>query len=203
MSEEFVRINIAFMPPVEIAEKVAQISYEIGAKEESYFVIDRKNFHPHITIYGFEFPARNLENVLAEIEILSKKLSSAKFVFKKVTTEEGYIGIECDNTEEIKHIHETTIKALNPWREGHIRDKDKNMKSSEKNLNVQEYGHPRVMDSYCPHMTIIRLKDDEVAEKIATEIQWTDNAFVLDRIGAFRMGPNGTCVELIREFKLG
>lgn len=204
MTDEFVRINIAFMPPADVAGEVARLSMEIGDKEESCFVIDNQNFYPHITIYGVEFPAHNLERVLSDVEELAKNLLAIQFKFKKVATEEGYIGIECEGTEEIANTQKAIIEKLNSLREGHIREKDRkqNMELSERDRNIQKYGHPDIMSLYKPHVTIIRLQDKQVAQRVAAEIKWPTKEFTLDRIGAFRMGPNGTCVELIKEFKL-
>lgn len=193
------------MPPSEIARGVEKLSLEINKKEEAYFVLDSKSFYPHITIYGVEFPTRNLEKVFSEVESLAKKLVGVKFTFQKVATEKGYIGIECDCTEEFRAAHETIIEKLNPLRDGHIREKDnqKSSEFSEKEENIQKYGHPEVMNLYKPHVTVIRLKDERVAEKTAAEIKWPVKEFVLDRIGIFKMGENGTCIELLKEFKLG
>lgn len=207
MADEFIRINIAFKPPVEIAEQVAKLSKEISKKEDTYFFIDSKNFYPHITIYSPEYPTHNLEKILLNIEELSKNLSAVKFVFKKVISSQGFIGTEFDYTEEIKNIHESIVKNLNAFREDRIREKyadSYNMKfSEEKKQNIQKYGYPNSMSLYHPHLTITRLKDENIARKVADEIQWLDKEFIVDKIGAYKMGENGTCVELIKNFNLG
>lgn len=207
MAEEFVRINIAFKPPVEIAEQVAKLSEEISKKEDVYFIIDSQNFYPHITIYSPEYPKHNENKILQTIEELAKKFSSIKFVPKEIETSQGYLGIGAEYSDEIKKIHEAIVEELNPMREGRLREKYTNaynMKFSEEKMqNIQKYGYPDSMSFYHPHMTITRLKDEGVAERVAKEIGIPFDGFVIDKIGAFRMGENGTCIEPIKEFKLG
>ncbi|MFA4817376.1 MAG: 2'-5' RNA ligase family protein [Parcubacteria group bacterium] len=207
MAEKFIRINVAFKPSLEIAERVAKLSEEISKKEVAYFIINSKNIYPHITIYSPEYPTHNLEKILSNIEELSKNLSTVKFMFKKVITSQGYIGIEFNYTEEIKTIHEAIVKKLNDFREDHVREKYAdlyNMEfSDEKKQNIQRYGYPNSMSLYHPHLTIIRLKDEKIAKMVAEEIQWLDKEFMIDEIGAYEMGEHGTCIELIKEFKLG
>jgi 2'-5' RNA ligase len=206
MAEEFVRINIAFKPPVEIAEQVAKLSEEISKKEDVYFVIDSQNFYSHITIYSPEYPKHNESKILEAIEELVKKFSPVKFVPKGIETSQGYIGVKAEYLDEIRKIHESIVEELNPMREGHLREKyinAYNMKFSEEKIqNIQKYGYADSMNFYNPHMTITRLKDESAAEKAAKEINIPFGEFVIDKIGAYRMGENGTCIELIKEFKL-
>jgi 2'-5' RNA ligase len=206
MKEKFIRINITFIPSIEIVEIIKKLSKKISNKESSYFVIDNQNFFPHITIYSLEYLIKNLEKVFSQVEEFSKKLSAIKFVFKKITTKRGYVGIELDYTKELKNIHEILVRRLNGLREGHIDKKYIDSYginfSEEKRKNIQKYGYPNLMSLYHPHMTITRLKNEQAAEKIAKKIEWTVKDFVVNKLGAYKMGENGTCVELLREFDL-
>ncbi len=207
MTEDFIRINIAFKPPIEIAEQMAKLSQEVSKKEDAYFAIDNLNFYPHITIYSPKYPKHNEDKIFKAIDELVKKFSSIKFIPNGINTNQGYIGIGAEYSDEIKNIHEKIVEKLNPLREGHLRAKYANaynMQFSEEKLqNIQKYGYPDSMNFYHPHMTITRLKDEKLAERVAKEIQISFKEFTIDKIGAFKMGENGTCVELIKEFKLG
>lgn len=207
MADNFIRINIAFILPAGVAESVAKLSRKISEKEDVHFVIDNKNFFPHITIYSPDYPKQDSDKVFDIIEELSKNLSSIKFKTKKILANQGFLGIEFDYSKEMKYIHESIVRALNPLRGGHILKKyidayDMNF-SEDKKINIQKYGYPNSMNFYHPHMTITRLKNEKDAEKIISKMQWPVEEFVVDKIGAYKMGENGTCVELIKEFNLG
>lgn len=95
---------------------------------------------------------------------------------------------------------------LNPLREGHYEkkydDPDYRAKiGEEQKKNIEEYGYPRTMNLYSPHLTITRLKEASVAGQAASELQW-DLDFTVDTIGVYKMGANGTCTDLVKEFKL-
>jgi 2'-5' RNA ligase len=207
MDNDFVRINIVFKPPIEIAQLVADISSEISQKDETYFVIDNQKIFAHITIYSPEYPARNLENVLEDVENIAKELSPLKFIFQGVKAGQGFVTLDFDYSEEIKMIHETVVERLNPLRENHVRQKytDSYMMkfSEEKKENIRKYGYPDSMVFYHPHMSLSRLKDADLAEKVAREIRWPVKEFKVEKLGAYRMGEHGTCVELVKEFELG
>lgn len=205
MDNDFIRINIAFTPSKEAVDLAMRLSSEISQKADAFYVLDEKNFYSHVTIYFLEIPAKNLDRMLLAIEELSKEMSSIKFKFTKIGGTLGWIGIEAELSQEIKNIHEKIVEFVNPLREDHLREKYlaklDTFPEKEKN-NLRLYGHPHVLDLYRPHLTIIRLKNEKDAEKIAEEIDWPLKEFMLDKIGIFKMGGHGTCRELIKEFNL-
>jgi 2'-5' RNA ligase len=206
MENEFVKINIAFRPPIEIAEKVAQLSLKISQKEGAFFVLDNLNFHPHMTIYFLEYPAYNSEKILEKLENLAKNFSSIKFVASGMKVSRGYIGMATEYSQALRNIHEAIVRETNPFRENHLREEyaivDIEEILQEKKRNIQQYGHPDVLDLYKPHITITRLRDEQAAERIAKNIEWPVEDFMVDTIGVFKTGENGTCIELIKEFTL-
>jgi 2'-5' RNA ligase len=207
MDNNFVRINIVFKPPIEVAQLVADISSDINEKYETYFAIDNQNIFAHITIYSPEYPARNFKKVLEAVEKIAKEFSDPKFIFREVKAEQGSVTAYFDYSEEIRRIHETMVEKLNPLRENHVRQKytDSYMMkfSEEKKENIRKYGCPRSMNFYHPHMSLARLKDADLAEKVAREIRWPLKEFQIEKMGAYKMGEHGTCVELVKEFELG
>jgi 2'-5' RNA ligase len=205
MEDNFIKICVAFIPPEEVIESAVKRSKEISQKADAFYILDEKNFYSHVTIYAAEFLVKNLKDILLDVENLSKKLLTTKFIFTKMAFDKGWIGVETELSGEIKTIHNEIIKACNPLRENHLREKYQIMMEklleAEKN-NLQFYGHPHVMDLYRPHLTLIRIKNEDAAEKIAGEVEWLIKEFLLDKIGIFKMGEHGTCVELIKKFNL-
>lgn len=207
MDNDFARINIVFKPPIEVAQLVADVSREISQKYETFFTADNQKVFPHITIYSPEYPARNLEKVFEAVENLAREFSPPQFIFREVKAGQGFVTLDFDYAEEIKKIHETIVEKLNPLRENRVRQKYTDtymMKfSDEKRENIKKYGYPNSMAFYLPHMTLARLKDADLAEKVAKDIQWPAKEFKVDKLGAYKMGEHGTCVELMEEFMLG
>jgi 2'-5' RNA ligase len=74
--------------------------------------------------------------------------------------------------------------------------------NQEQKKSILEYGYPDAIDLYLPHMTIIRLKDEKIAKDIAKEIKWSNEEFKASSIVCYLMGKDGTCKQIIKEFKL-
>ncbi len=202
----FIRLNTAFRPPAEIVEVAIKLSQELARQAEPIFILDGKRFHPHITIYSPEYPEARLDKILETVSEVSQKTISPRFMFKGIIQNQGFIGIEFDYLPEIRFIHERIVAKLNPLREGHIRQKylsDYNMNfSDEKVENIEKYGYPNSMSLYHPHLTLIRLADEGLAENFVKEIDWPIKTFKAENIAIFTMGENGTCRKLIKEFPL-
>ena len=201
----FVRLNTVFIPPEEVSEKAIELSKVIGNQADTYFILDGINFYPHITIYPPEYPEENISKVLEVVEKTSGSLNSLKFKFKNIDSGQGYLGVAFEHSEEIQQTHEKIVSALNPLREGRVRDKyvEYYMEFNSGQLqNIEKYGYPGAMDLYNPHLTITRLKDENEAKEILSTIKWDILEFMVNKIGVYKMGEHGTCRELVKEFNL-
>lgn len=206
MNGDFTRINITFNLPADIAEQLAVLSKKLSDKEETAFVLDNENFFPHITIYSLEYPSRNENKILETVEKLAESFSPIKFIPIGMQTEGGYLGVEFEYSEEIRKIHETMVESLNVFREDHLREKytEENLSGLplEKRQNIQKYGQANLLNLYIPHVTITKLMDKKIAERMVKEMKIPFEEFVSNEIRAYKMGKNGTCVELVKEFIL-
>lgn len=201
----FVRLNTAFTPPKEVSGKAIELSRAISSEVESYFVLDGIQFHPHITIYPLEYPEENILKVLGIVERTVKSIEPVKFQYKRLETHQGYIGVEFEHFSQIQKIHEGIVNALNPLREGYIREKynDYQMEFTSNQLeSIRRYSYPDAMALYNPHLTITRLKDENEAEEILSTIKWDIPEFIIDKIGVYKTGEHGTRRELLKEFTL-
>ena len=204
--EKFIRLNVAFRIPDDIAKVVIDLSREIAEKEETYFVLDGVEYFPHISNYSVEFPEKNLDKVIRAVEDLSKEFSPVEFIFEKNKANGGWIAPYFTYTQQLKDIQAKFVEKLNFLRENRIKEKiltDERFSSKDEKENIERYGHPWVLELYDPHLTITKLKDAMTAEKIANEMKWTIASFTSDAIGIFVSGEHGTCRKLLKEFKLG
>jgi len=207
MKNEFIRLNIALKPPKFVSDKAIEMSKELGCKFSSYFILDGVEYHPHITVYSPEYPQKNLEKILQVVKNIAENTNKIKLHGDQFETIQGFIGIRFDLTDEIKIFHEKVVATLNPLREDHIRQKyeatDYRMKlSPEKIANIRKYGYPSAMNLYNPHLTIIRLTDEQIADEISKKIKWDIPEFEVSALEVYKMGEHGTCIELVKEFKL-
>lgn len=208
MSNKFVRLNTVFKLPEDIAKKAIDLSREIAKNNEVVFVLDGVQFHPHITIYSPEYPEANLEKILMVVEKITDKTNQTTLDFQSIKNNQGSIIVHFKLSPEIKSLHEEIVKELNLFREDHTREKykpgsDYHLDFSQEQLkNIAEYGYPDAMSLYKPHITIIRLKDNSLAETIANTISWEPAHFTVNKLAVYTMGESGTCKDLVKEFIL-
>ena len=205
--EKYLRLNIALKPPQNVANKIIELSKQLGKDYNSVFILDGKNFYPHITVYSPEYPEDNINKVLEGVGEISKKFSEVALNYKEMKAGQGFIGVSFELTPEIKKLHESVVEKFNLLRDGHIRKKyeasDYKMRmSEEKKQNIAKYGYPSSMSLYSPHLTIIRLEDEQEAERVVRDLEWNTKQFVVDTIAVYKMGENGTCIEPVKEVSL-
>ena len=208
MSATFFRLNTAFVLPEEVGEKVIVLSKKIGVKYDTFFTIDGIRLYPHITIYAPEYPEYNIEKILRACEEIADGTPHFTLRFKGVGGDQGFVGIRFENSLDVKKFQEEIITRLNPFREEGRREKrgegsDYHVKFSlDEKRSIKEYGFPKSMDLYSPHMTISRLKDESLGNAAIEAIRWDIPQFTLEKIAVYKTGDHGTCVELIKEFVL-
>ncbi|MBN2016190.1 2'-5' RNA ligase family protein [Candidatus Dojkabacteria bacterium] len=208
MEEEFIRLNIAFKVPAEVRKYVISLSKDIIKGEKTHYVLDGKRYIPHLTIYSPEFPRERLEDIYGVLERIATNAHTLEFHFQKIDTGDAYIGAEFECTEQIMQFHRQIVRELSPLREGHLRPKYKDPKylstlTKEHVENIKNYGYPRVMKLYRPHLSFIRFEDEDVAKKIAEKINWNIHEFTVEEVGVYTMGEHGTCKDELRSFFLG
>ncbi|MCK5320453.1 DUF1045 domain-containing protein [Candidatus Parcubacteria bacterium] len=203
--EKYIRLNIVIKPPIKVIEEIIKLSKSIADEYSHEFILDGKNFYPHITVYSPLYPKKNLKKVINKVGDFANNFRTIDLETKKIKEGQAYIGVEFEYTNDIKKFHELVVEKLNPLREGSYKPiydaADYRMKiSEEKKENIAKYGYPNAMTLYRPHMTIIRLKNEAEAKKVASEIDWKIKSFKADAIAVYKMGDHGTCIELVKEF---
>lgn len=206
-ANKFTRLNITFKLPESVAEKAISLSRKISKNNETIFVLDGIQFHPHITIYSPEYPEKNLDKVLEKVAEIASNTEKVNLVSKGISSDQGFISVEFNYTPELKEIHEESVLKLNSLREGHIREKytadNYKMRFTLKQQeSIKKYGYPDSMSLYFPHLTVIRLKDELLAKNISEQIRWDIPEFTADKIAVYKMGEHGTCRELVKKFNL-
>jgi|SRR5579872_1234300 len=202
------RLNVAFIPPDQVLDQAVLLSRQIASENDAYFILNQRDYLGHITIYSPEYAEEQTDNVIKALEELSKSFQPINFKFLKLASRQGYIGIEYKRTSEIQDVHEKLVNTLNPLRQGLVRDKYKNQDykmnfSKEQIDNIEQYGYPDAMKLYKPHLTITRLKNEDVAKTITTGLNQNFEDFTVNKIGIYKMGEHGTATALISGVNLG
>jgi 2'-5' RNA ligase len=195
--------NIVIYPPTDIAAKAIKIS-KTFKKKGSSFVLDGKNYFPHITIYMTEFPLKNIpviKKLLKEFVLGLKSFQITASGYRQ--NKDGYIDVSYKKTKSIKELQKKLITLLNPLREGRLRSKDKEKmkeyrRSHQKKIKL--YGYRSVGAEFYPHLTFTKL--EQFNESALPKIKEGSFSFKVNKIGLFYLGEYGTCRKLIKIFDL-
>lgn len=201
------RLNIAFIPPKEIADYATGLCRKVMEDHEVSFSLDGVNNFPHITIYQLVIPEKNLEKLVGILDSITEKITIQRFEFINFQENFGFLGASFKAVEAIKAVQREIVDRVTGLREGRdILEVDdprtKGWPESHKKI-VAGYGFDNLFDFYNPHITITRLPDFKKAQDLAGKLAWPFSEFESNSIGLYSLGEFGTCNKLIREFKLG
>jgi hypothetical protein len=195
--------SIVIYPPAEISKKAINISKKLKKKKAS-FVLDGKNYFPHITLYMAEFPLKNIikaRKLLKQFAIKTKQFEMKPLKCRQ--SKGGYIDIEYRKSKQIKELHRNVIKLLNPLREGLLKESDKEWISKSSKIqqkNIKLFGYSDVGSEFFPHLTFTKL--EKFNKSAILGINKSDFSFKVDKIGFAYLGDYGTCRKLIEIFDL-
>ncbi len=190
-----------------IREQINRISKKLSGVGDTEFVLDDRVYFPHITLYSPGYPEKNVRKVMAMARHMAQRFSEIELRPKVVSGTHGYVMMSFERTPQLGIFHEAALKVLNPLREGHLlpryRDESYFEKLPEEAQRfILEYGHPRVLSAWAPHMTLARFKDENVAMNVINNVSIRLPKFMCDEVAVFSMGEHGTCVEPLGVFKL-
>lgn len=193
--------NIVIYPPADISRKAINISKKLK-KGGGLFILDHKNYFPHITLYMAEFPIKNvpkIKKLLNEFTTETKpfQINSLKYRQDK----DGYIDINYSKSKNIDKLQKKIITILNPLRDGLIRPKDEarmNEYNKAQQCNIKRYGYRSIGVNFFPHLTLTKL--EKFNKSIFTNIDKQNFSFKVDKIGFFYLDDYGTCHKLIEIF---
>lgn len=195
--------NIAIIPPRSIATKAMRISAQVR-KEKTFFTLDGKRFHPHVTLYMTEFPKKNIALVKHTLREYLHRGRHFHLTFDRYRhSRKGFVDARFKRREKIVQLHKEIVQILNPFREGLLRKRDKERFQSEnkqRQKNLRLYGYRDAFSLFSPHLTFTRLKNPN--RRIVTTLDKQHWSFIVQTIGLFQSSTHGTCKKLLATFHL-
>jgi 2'-5' RNA ligase len=196
--------NIVILPPPEIAEQAMTWSREVASEYKTDFVLDGKQFYPHITIYQAAYPDRNLPYVEKQLTELVKYVKPFRVKSTTFSTMVGFIFLNFTKSEELISLHKQIVEICNPLREGEgIPAELKNL--TDPNVpefikhSIRTYGSALAMEAYMPHITISRLQNRQDADRALEVLGKTEVTFDVHGISLGNIGIDGSVNEIFKE----
>lgn len=194
--------DVVLIPEQEVADSAIKLSAELKVLD-THFVLDNKNFFPHISLYMLQLNERGLKETLdflSTVAVKNKILEAKVFNYHY---ENDYLDIEYIKSKDFITLQKQIINGLNPIRDG-LRERDKERladATGETRENILKYGYRSVGNLFNPHLTFTRFKNNQESVIKTLPPKETFNS-IYPSLGLFEMGDNGTCVKRVSTWEL-
>ena len=197
--------NIIILPPPEVAERAMAWSRKIAEKYKTDFVLDGKNYYPHITLYQLALSDANSVSLDQQLHSIVSDTKSFQIEADIFSTLVGFVFLNFKKSNELFSLHEQIVNSCNPLRDG------ENIPAEVQNLtnpdvpefikqSIRTYGSALAMKAYLPHISITRLKTFSEADSARMKLANASIIFDVHSIHVANIGPDGTVNEILQEY---
>ncbi len=164
--------NIAFTVTEPINSTVVEISQKVRYEFGSDWWIDNERYHLHLPVFLLECPEKNRQKLLIAGEDYSKNIRELDVeIIDMKLSESGLIMLIFYKSQKLEKLHLKALELFNNVREGCLREKyqdESNLSTftAKQIKKIKKYGHIWVEEFYSPHITIARIKDTKIANKV-------------------------------------
>lgn len=203
-----VRLDIAIIPDDKLLLETERLSKSLSKNFQTYFTLDNQSFYSHLTLYSPEFPTNRKQSIIKVVKKISHEVNKFTANLEKgFQFQDGFIGIQVENSINLRNLHNKVVDRLNSSREGELREKYKGQSVLEKYTteqlsNIKSYGYPDVKSLFDPHITLTRLVNTEETKAAIEIIDLESSILHVEKLGIFEMGKDGTCIKKIAEYAL-
>jgi len=206
----YTRLNTILLPEDTSLGLILKTAHQIfSGRPQELFHIDNRDYFAHLTLYSPEYPSKNLAQVSREVEKISRDLSPITLNFQDLFTGWGFVGLDYTKDRTVDSLHHRVLNALNPLRDGHLREKyaaglKQNKYPSQEANYIRQYGYPNILSNFHPHITLGKFSGEDLAIR-AKEL--FDTALIptyitFSQLAVSEMGPYGTCTKILSKFSL-
>lgn len=203
-SRNSVSLNIAILPPDEIADQVIEMSQKINSVVGSRFILKQGKLFPHITVYQAHYPIKNIE----KIKLICQKIISETRPFnitleQIIITLETFLFWDCQKNENLQTLHQEAVDSANPLREGLILPHlvDITGLTEEDRYDKETFGALLIGSRYRPHITITRLNNKEDSVKALKLLAYQEQmTFKSKELVLGHLGDHGTLTGIIERY---
>jgi hypothetical protein len=201
------KLNVSLELPWELSERAIATSQQLQDCD-TYFVLERTQNFPHITLFAATFDASVKDDVCVVIRGICAAFRPVLCTVVAPEHHQGYLGYDLKMTEPLYSLHRELVGVLGPLADRKVCDgREYKMDLTEQQrANMERFGYPDALELYRPHFTLTRFKHPEEAEGFAhfstvTELVRLFPAFIALYCGVFTSGEHGVCVKRLASFK--
>jgi hypothetical protein len=150
---ELCRIDFALIPDEPLFSSVIDASQEIT--DEFYYnnnVIDAKTFPPHVSLLICTVPRDTLQQVIADLEAVSKVGLPELTPTGIERSDGGYVMLDIALDDDLMAAHEAVLEVA---------------AKARKDMGQDTYGSPYIRDAFTPHISLAKVEYRDQATAVA------------------------------------
>ncbi|HEX6446281.1 MAG TPA: hypothetical protein VF053_14395 [Streptosporangiales bacterium] len=201
--------DVVLLPPDHVNRASIQASERL--RDRSVFTLNNRDAVPHLSLYMANIREEDLGAAKTALAELGRRTPGLSLTAREHrANEHGMVEVFYEKTPGITRLQEDVIAAVNPLRDG-LRELDpvgrsiaERMRQATGELadNFNTTGYDEVGGYFKPHITYARLSPGNRGQQPgAPDLTEFDGRF--ERLGLFRMGEDGRCVEKLGEWRTG
>ena len=195
--------DVVILPPKEIQDYAIKLSkqlYKYGTK----WVLGKKSFLPHISLYHIPVKLKDFDNFIAELESIVKGSKTERLKVKNIRLWEPYSSVllMTNKPEWLKKLYlkviKNTLKYFD-WDYGieklwHAKKMPKTRRKILKRYGTPIFGH-----YFIPHITLGVFKDDKNMVKTFNKLRSKKYGFKVKSIFVCQLGEDHSCQRIIKQ----
>jgi 2'-5' RNA ligase len=200
-------LNIAILPDENTTNRAIALSQLTAEWTEQYFVLDRSNYVPHLSVYHAIYDQAVKSALTRVVASIVKSTSAFEIHFSAFDYFADYLFLNALMSNKLYELHMNVLDACNPLRTQiipeSINELIKNKQINEQQIAlVAKYGHPLTEKFFRPHITLTRLKDIDVMQKTIEKLPKQKITMNVKGLAIVNIGEHGTCNQILETFRL-
>jgi 2'-5' RNA ligase len=194
--------DVVILPPPSVRDYAIALSAQLQ-KHGSKFVLGRRRYLPHISLYHIPVRPENFNDFCVQVQEVVESSSGGELKLQSIQLPL----LMTDKPSWLKTLHLDLIKNTN-----RLFDWDYGAEDSWSSLSIpsnsrvrakgyiKKYGSPFVGTLFAPHITLASFEDKSVVDEIAP-LTFIPMSFRVDTIHICELGPSHSCQRIIQELE--
>ena len=196
-------VDIVILPPNKIRNLVGQAIVKSVGNFKYVYIIDNKRLIPHISFFHINIDKRKLPIIFNIVKTHIKNYKPVKISSKNIFIDGNGIWISFANHKSLINFNRKMVKYCAPLRDGMIPWIPKRLPTKLQKYNREKYGtHYCIGKGFVPHFTMVKLKNDVVAEVVGQRMKNIKFSFLSSTIAVCQINKYGQVTKVLKTFKL-
>jgi len=192
--------DVVILLPPAVRDEAIRLSRAVKRRTPASFVLGRRKFIPHISLYHVPIAARDFPTFRQVLERIISQSRLGTLAVQEIASRGGsslWLGVT--NPAWLKRLHRQVLNeiallrnrrfnASRTWGGGY---------SERRRELIQRYGAPSVGRFFRPHITITSLRDDRDAPRVLKALRVRPQSFGVTSISVCELGSHHTCHRIV------